>query len=382
MCSARTKSILVVGAGFAGATYARVLAECGFRVTVIDKRSHIAGNAFDYVDQNGIRIHKYGPHLFHTSNKEVFEWVSRFTGWAPYEHKVRALTPKGLEVPLPINRETVNSLFSKSLRTAEEVQLFLSSISEKITDPKNAGEYLRGNIGNELTDLFFRPYTRKMWGHELEDMSPDVVKRIPIRFDDEDRYFPNDIFQAMPRDGYTSLFDNLLNHEHISVHLNRPFQKQDEQEYQHVFSSMPIDEYHEFCLGHLPYRSIRFHNETRSQKRSTPWSVINYTDSGKFTRETHWHLLPNHLVNDTGRYTVTKEEPCNYLDNNLERYYPIKSSDGINEAIYAKYKLLSLSKKTVSFIGRCGTYQYLDMHQVINQSLAGVRKWVFANRDL
>lgn len=371
--------ILVVGAGFAGACYARTLAEKGYTVKVIDSRDHVGGNAFDFVDENGIRRHRYGPHLFHTSNARVVEWLSRFGAWVPYEHRVRAKLENGEFVPMPVNLETINRMFSKSFTTAEEVEAFLSSISEAIENPSNAAEHLYSKIGKELTDLFFRRYTKKMWDMDLEEMDASVVKRIPIRTDLEDRYFPNDQYQLMPRDGYTSIFNEIFAHENIEVSLSTNFDKSMEADFDHIFNSMPIDEYFDFSLGELPYRSIRFHHRTETSKVEFGWATTNYTDEGPRTRETYWHLLPEHLVEDTGRYTYTEEEPCDYRDNNMERYYPVKTADGRFDKIYAQYKTLADSKANMTFIGRCGTYQYLDMHQVINQSLMGAEHWLSLN---
>jgi len=371
-----SQNILVVGAGFAGACYARTLADRGLRVTVIDQRDHIGGNAFDFVDENGVRRHRYGPHLFHTSNERVVEWLKQFGSWVPYEHRVRAQLANGAFVPLPVNLETINTVFGKNFSSAEEVKIFLAEIAIPTAEPKNAAEHLYSQIGKELTDLFFRPYTKKMWEMDLEDMDAAVVKRIPLRFDLEDRYFPNDTFQIMPENGYTAIFERIFDHENIEVRLGVRFDKAMEADYDHVFNSMPIDEYYDFSLGELPYRSIRFHHRSDEKKVDYPWATTNFTDDGPRTRETYWHLLPNHLQGDTGRYTVTQEEPCDYRDNNLERYYPVKTADGRYDAIYGKYKALADAERNITFIGRCGTYQYLDMHQVINQSLMGAEAWL------
>lgn len=371
-----TKTVLVVGAGFAGACYARTLAESGYLVTVIDKRAHIGGNAYDFVDENGVRRHRYGPHLFHTSNPRVVDWLESFGDWVPYQHRVRARLADGAFVPLPINIQTINTIFDKRLKTPEETEAFLASIALPCATPKNAAEYLGSRIGQELTDLFFRPYTRKMWAVELEEMSAAVVKRIPIRFDSEDRYFPDDRFQMLPKNGYTSIFESIFDHPCIMLHLSTAFAGHMEREFDHVFNSMPIDEYFDFAFGELPYRSIRFHHRSDATAVDYGWATTNYTDRGSLTRGTYWHLLPEHLHRDGGTYTYTEEEPCDYLDNDLERYYPVKTADGRYEKVYARYKERADAEASVTFIGRCGTYQYLDMHQVINQSLAGARSWV------
>lgn len=372
-----TNTILIVGAGFAGAVHARVLAEAGHQVHVIDRRPHIAGNAYDEIDANGLRVHQYGPHLFHTNNERVVEWISRFGRFVPYEHKVEALIGPDRFVPLPVNRRTIEAVFDVSLPDADAAAAFLKTQAIPNEAPANAAEYLNSQIGRTLTDLFFRPYTKKMWGFDLEDMAAAVVQRIPIRMDDEDRYFPNDRFQIMPADGYTRVFEQILDHPAIRVSLSTAFDKSMQRDYAHCFNSMPIDEYFDECFGPLPYRSIRFHHDDRAidDERGRA-ATINFTDTGPITRETDWGRLPGHRVAESARKTVTREEPCDYRDNALERYYPVKTSDGRYDAVYKRYKALAEEKGGMTFIGRCGTYQYLDMHQVINQSLATAHAFV------
>jgi UDP-galactopyranose mutase len=372
------RRILVVGAGFAGAVHARVLAEAGFLVQVIDKRPHIAGNAFDRVDDNGIRVHAYGPHLFHSQNHRVIEWIQRFGTFVPYTHKVRARLADGKAVPLPINLDTVNAVFGTAYETAAEVEAQLAAVSLPIAAPANAAEHLYANIGQTLTDLFFRPYTKKMWGMDLEEMAAAVVKRIPLRFDRKDTYFADEDVQMMPRDGYTAVFEAILAHPNITVATSTAFEKRMLEDYDFCFNSMPIDEYYGFSLGELPYRSLKFHHETVAGLPAQGWSVLNFTGTEKFTRETSWHVLPHHVVTDTGRHTVTREEPCDYRDNDMERYYPVKTADGRFTALYETYRALAAAEPRMAFIGRCGTYQYLDMDQVINQSLMSAERFLAA----
>ncbi|HEY0181744.1 MAG TPA: FAD-dependent oxidoreductase [Rhodopila sp.] len=368
--------ILIVGAGFAGAVYARTLAEAGYRVHVIDRRDHVGGNAADFVDANGVRLHRYGPHLFHTSLTPVFDWLRRFGAWVPYVHRVRAILPDGRFAPLPVNLDTINVVFGEDLRTEPEAAAFLRRVAASIAEPRNAGEFLRSRIGDTLTDLFFRPYTRKMWGMELEEMDASVVRRLPIRFDRDDRYFPGERHQALPAEGYTALFDAILGYPNIAVTLATAYVPGMERGYAFCFNSMAIDEFFDCSLGELPYRSLRFHSRTTTEWDAAPFSVRNYTDTGPFTREAWWHCLPNHLRWETGRRTVTVEEPCDYRDNGNERYYPVKTADGRYQALYQAYHGLADRLPNMAFIGRCGTYQYLDMDQVINQSLAGARRWL------
>ena len=373
-------SILVVGAGFAGAVAARVLAEAGYSVDVIDKRSHVAGNAYDMIDPQGVRLHCYGPHLFHTSNHRTVEYLSRFTAWTPYEHHVTAQLPSGAHVPLPINRRTLEVVFGCSLRDAQDAQALLAT---KAVDygrpPANAEEYLRANLGIELTDMFFAPYTLKMWGLDLAEMDAAVVKRIPIRFDDEDRYFPNDTFQALPQDGYTALIARMLDHPQISVTTGCAFEHGMTRGRAFSFLCCPIDEYYDFRFGPLPYRSIRFHHEPiRRDAVAPPSATVNYTDRSRFTRSTYWHLLAGHDLRGGETVTRTTEEPCDYRDNDLERYYPVKTANGCYDERYRAYRALAEAEERLDFIGRCGTYQYLDMHQVVNQTLLMIEKWLVA----
>tara|TARA_A100001035_G_scaffold280240_1_gene284844 strand:- start:5496 stop:6509 length:1014 start_codon:yes stop_codon:yes gene_type:complete len=330
--------ILVVGAGFAGATVARILAEAGHTITVIDKRDHVAGNAYDYTNEHGIRIHKYGPHLFHTNNKKVFDFLGRFTEWVPYRHKVKAQLDDGRYVTLPVNRET-----------------------KEIVGEEN------------VLDIFFRPYTRKMWGKELEELDPSIIKRVPIRDDDNEDYFPNDNYQALPLMGYTSLIKKMLEHDNIDVNLDTPFDKVWLNYSDYCFNSMPIDEFFDFYHGELPYRSIKFHNVNLPMAKVLPSGTVNFTHDGPYTRVTEWKNLPCHGFNS--QYTtLTYEEPCDYIDNDMERYYPVKDVDGKNRETYEKYKEMIGSSMT--FIGRCGQYVYVDMHQAVNSSIQVAEKFI------
>lgn len=311
---------------------ARELAERGFQVQVIDKRNHLAGNAYDYTNEVGIRVHKYGPHLFHTSNLKVVEWLSRFTEWTPYQHKVKALLENGRLVTLPVNKET-----------AEIVG--------------------KGNI----IDTFFRPYTRKMWGVELDQLDPDIINRVPIRSDMNELYFPNDSFQALPSEGYTKLIENIIDCHGVKVDLATHFEHGMESEFSFVFNSMPIDEYFNYTFGRLPYRSIKFHTFTVPTPHLLPVATVNFTHNGPFTRMTEWKNLPGHGQNRDFT-TLTIEEPCDESENKNERYYPVKDIKGDNMKVLAAYKSVKL--KNMAFIGRCGLYAYLDMHQAISSSLA------------
>lgn len=334
------KNVLIVGCGLSGAVLARELAEKNYSVTILDKKNHIAGNCYDFIDENGIKTHKYGPHIFHTNNKEVFDYLSRFTEWIDYKHKVKALLKDGRLVTLPVNQETKNI------------------------------------VGQEnIIDLFYKPYTKKMWGLELDQIDPSVYNRIKIRDDLNDFYFPDDSFQYLPKEGYTKLVENLINHTNIKINLDFVFNSETNiNEYFHVFNSMPIDEYFNYCLGKLEYRSIKFHDIYFPNNKIYPVATVNYTNNGAFTRITEWKNLPNHGVNPN-LTKLTLEEPCDYTANNNERYYPVKDLSGKNKELYKKYKLLALNNSKMTFIGRLGSYVYIDMDQAVNMSLLLAKKF-------
>ncbi|CAI8323318.1 MAG: UDP-galactopyranose mutase [Gammaproteobacteria bacterium] len=322
---------LIVGAGFSGAVLARELAEKGHLVDVIDKREHIGGNCYDFVDDTGIRAHRYGPHIFHTNNAAVVDWVSRFGEWTPYEHKVKAMLGDGQLVTMPPNRETA-----------------------RIVGKDN------------IVDTLFRPYTKKMWDMEIEDLDQSIIKRVPIRDDDNELYFPKDKFQIMPVNGYTSIFEKIFDHANIKLFLSTQFSKSMEADYLHTFNCMPIDEYYDFAFGELPYRSLKFKNVTLDAPHIFELPTINFTNDGPYTRVTEWKNYPRHGVNDY-LTKLTFEEPVDYRDNNMERYYPVKDIHGKNRETYAKYA--GIRNEKVTFIGRCGLYVYIDMHQAINMAL-------------
>jgi UDP-galactopyranose mutase len=324
--------VLVVGAGLTGAVIARELADSGLYVDVIEARDHIGGNAYDFVNEHGIRVHRYGPHLFHTSNLQVVDWLSRFTEWTPYQHRVKAQLLDGRYVTLPVNAET-------------------ASIVGK----------------DHIIDTFYRPYTRKMWGMELEQLDPGIISRVPIRDDLNELYFPNDSFQALPTHGYTRIFERIFEHERIRVHLKTRYSPGLEKGYLHCFNSMPIDEFFGFSLGELPYRSIKFHTVTLGMNRVLPTATVNFTHDGPHTRVTEWKQLPGHGQNAC-QTTLTFEEPCDFRENSRERYYPVKDLQGVNRSLYLKYR--NLTSPTMTFVGRCGLYAYLDMHQAVSHALS------------
>lgn len=411
--------ILVVGAGFAGSTVARELAEAGHEITVIDARDHIAGNAYDFINEHGIRVHKYGPHLWHTSNDEVQEWASKFTEWVDYRHSVTALREDGTLTPLPINHQTIIDVFGEEfeefaldsgdayLHDDTDDLVYLGDIRKvaakfletKVTkhDPvTNSREHVENSVGVELCNLFFAPYTKKMWGLELEDLPASVAARIPTNVESGSfEYFPKDKYQCIPKAGYTAMVGNILNHPNITVRLDSVFvggqvwrngyrldtgvtgQATGEGGWDHVFTSQPIDTYFDCSLGELPWRSIKMNTYSLPLPEVYMSAVTNFTNDGPFTRVTEWKQLPAHGTNPYWT-TVTVEEPCDYKDNDHERYYPVKTSQRNcpNRALYNEYVDLAEQQKNVTFIGRCGTYQYLDMWAVIAQSLKIARDFI------
>ncbi|MDA3962929.1 MAG: NAD(P)-binding protein [Planctomycetota bacterium] len=362
------KRVLVVGAGFAGAVVARELADHGdYQVDVIDIRAHIAGNCFDPRDPaSGLRIHRYGPHIFHTSDQGVVDYLSRFTEWLPYQHRVQAYVAGVGHVPVPINRTTLNTLYGLNLADEAAVRAFLDTVRQPIAEHTSALDVALNAFGAELTELFFARYTRKMWGLGLEDLPAEVLRRLPIRYDDSDGYFA-DRFQAMPAEGYEGLFQRLLDHEAIRVHLGTADDPSRHGEYHHVFTSAPIDVFFDEIHGPLPYRSIQF--ETRSVPgHQQPVPTVNFTDDGPYTRETDWRLYPGCAGHNDSAVVLTRERPCSYQDNNFERFYPVKTVDGAPQQRYAQYQALASQRNDISFIGRCGQYRYYDMHQVVANS--------------
>ncbi len=351
------KKILVVGAGLAGATIARVLAEKSFSVHIIEKRNHIAGNAYDYINSNNERIHKYGPHLLHCNkNDKALSFLTRFTSWIHYEHKVRALLPDGRTTPLPINKNTLEDVYEKTFKSEEEVKKFLDSIRDKKIIPKNTDEFFEANVGNKLADLFFRPYTKKMWGLEPKELAVSIGARLPIRTNDDDRYF-NDSFQALPKDGYTKMVAKMIGHENIKINLETNFIKGMELDYDHSFLCIPIDKFYNYRYGVLPYRSIHF--ESREESLNLETAVINFTDKSPYTRKTQWNLLPNSGKSNKIKNTITYEIPCSLENNPEEYYYPVQTIQA--KKIYEKYKKLSKKQKNITFCGRTGLFKYIDM---------------------
>jgi UDP-galactopyranose mutase len=353
---------LVVGAGFAGATVAERLAAHGRRVLVVDKRPHIAGNAYDSYDADGVLVHHYGPHIFHTNSKEVFDYLSAFTEWRPYAHRVLAQVD-GQLVPIPINLDTINALYGTHL-SADELEAFLAARREVRPEVRNSEDVVVSKVGRELFEKFYRGYTRKQWGREPRELDASVAGRVPVRTNRDPRYF-TDAYQAMPRHGYTALFARMLQRPGISVLLQADFREvRHEVAYEHLVFTGPVDEYFDHCFGPLPYRSLRFVFESHAAERVQPVATINYPNDYDFTRVTEF----KHITGQVHGRTVLVYE---YPQAEGDPYYPVPAPEA--RQLYARYAELAERERRVTFVGRLGTYRYYNMDQVVAQALTTVR---------
>lgn len=363
--------VVVVGAGFAGSVMAERLAnDAGLNVLVVDRRPHVAGNAFDRFDDAGVLMHQYGPHIFHTNSQEIVDYLSRFTDWRPYEHRVLA-DVRGQQVPIPINRTTLNALYGCALESDEAAAAFLASRAEPVADIKTSEDVVVSAVGRELYETFFRGYTRKQWGLDPSELDKAVTARVPTRTNTDDRYF-TDTFQAMPLHGFTRMFERILDHPNIELLLGTDFAEvQGAVTYDRLVFTGPIDEYFGHRHGRLPYRSLRFRHETVEQEWVQPVAVVNYPDeSVPYTRVTEYKHLTGQQAPAT---SITYEYPAAEGD----PYYPIPRPE--NQALFKRYEALAAAEENVVFVGRLATYRYYNMDQVVGQALATYRK-MFAAR--
>ena len=355
---------LVVGAGFAGGVLAERLANgMGKRVLVVDKREHIAGNTFDYVDDAGILVHKYGPHIFHTNSNEVVQYLSRFTEWHDYEHRVLA-SVDGQLLPIPINLDTINRMYGLHLDAAG-MQAFLAERAHAPAQIKTSEDIVVSRVGRELYEKFFRNYTRKQWGLDPSELDASVAGRIPVRFDRDDRYF-TDTFQAMPKHGYTRLFEHMLDAPNITVRtgVNYAEVAQAHPGAKVIFTG-PVDEYFDYRFGPLPYRSLEFKHESFNKAQYQTAAVVNYPNDHAYTRVTEFKYL-------TGQVAAKTSVVFEYPRADGDPYYPIPRPE--NALLYAKYKELADRQAGVHFVGRLATYKYYNMDQVVAQALVTYRK--------
>jgi len=357
----REHDVLVVGAGFAGAVMAeRLAADWGKRVLVVDRRSHIGGNAYDARDASGVLIHPYGPHIFHANGQAIIDYLSRFTAWRPYEHRVLAEV-RGERLPIPINRKTVNRFFGVNL-AENEVDAFLAARAEPVEPIRTSADVVLSRVGRELYEAFFQGYTRKQWGLDPSQLDKSVTARVPTRANDDDRYF-QDRFQQMPRNGYTAMFRRMLDHPNIEVALGTDYADIVRgRSFDHVVFTGPIDEYFGHRFGRLPYRSLHFRHETLDQPWAQPVAVVNYPDAAvPYTRVTEFKHL-------TGQVHPRTSLCYEYPSAEGDPYYPIPRPE--NARLYAQYEALADATPDVTFVGRLATYRYLNMDQVVGQALA------------
>ena len=355
---------LIVGAGFAGSVLAeRLASEGGKRVLVCDRRPHVGGNAYDYHNEDGILVHKYGPHIFHTNSEEVFSYLSRFTAWRPYEHRVLAQVGE-LRLPVPINRTTLNELYGLGLKNEDDAAAFLASRAEACEAIKSSRDVVVSQVGGDLYRTFFEGYTRKQWGLDPSQLDKSVTARVPTRTNTDDRYFL-DTYQAMPLDGFTSMFQNMLDHENITVMTGSEYSELKGRAAHTIFTG-PIDEYFDYRFGKLPYRSLTFRHETHDKQRVLPVGVINYPSQDvPYTRVTEY----KHLTGQVHPKTTLCYE---YAGDEGDPYYPVPRAE--NQALYKQYEALARERTDVTFVGRLGTYKYYNMDQVVGQALSTFRR--------
>ncbi|MBD5656242.1 MAG: UDP-galactopyranose mutase [Candidatus Eremiobacteraeota bacterium] len=354
---------LVVGAGLAGSTIAERLATTqDATVLVVDRRDHVAGNAHDDAFIDGLQYHAYGPHIFHTNSQRVVDYLSQFTSWRPYEHRVLSRVA-GKLVPMPINRTTINRLFDTELDEAG-IERFLNGRAERFPRIDNSEQMIRSRIGTELYRAFFRGYTRKQWGRDPSQLDASVCGRIPTRTGDDDRYFSDD-FQAMPSEGYTAMVRRMLDQPTIDVRLGVDYRDVAKTvQARHTVFTGPIDEYYKYRYGRLPYRSLSFEFETVPVPQLQEAACINEPDEQiPYTRTTEYKFLTGQRA---PRTIVSREYPGADGD----PFYPIPCAE--SRELYQRYATLAKNEANVTFAGRLGEYKYFNMDQVVASALGKV----------
>jgi UDP-galactopyranose mutase len=355
---------LVVGAGFAGSVIAQQLAsQRDEQVLLIDRRPHIGGNAYDRYDRAGILIHQYGPHIFHTNSRMIFDYLSQFTDWRAYEHRVLAYVDNML-LPIPINLDTVNRLYGLNL-TSEELESWFAQQAEPIENIRTSEDVVVSKVGRDLFRKFFKGYTQKQWGVHPRELDKSVTARVPTRTNRDDRYF-GDEFQFMPAGGYTRIFERMLSHPNIKIMLQTDYAEiKNKIPHRRTVFTGPIDEFFGFRLGKLPYRSLHFEHVTLEKEWHQPVAVVNYPQTENYTRVTEY----KHLTGQVHPHTsITYEYPSDKGD----PYYPVPRAE--NQELYKKYEALALETRDVWFVGRLATYRYYNMDQVVGQALSTFRR--------
>jgi UDP-galactopyranose mutase len=362
---------LVVGAGFAGAVVAEQMARnFGRKVLVVDRRPHIGGNAYDHYNDHGLLVHKYGPHIFHTNSRDVFEYLSRFTQWRNYEHRVLA-NVDGQLVPIPINLDTVNRLYNLSL-TSDQLEGFFASIAEPVSSVRTSEDVVVSRVGRMLYEKMFRGYTRKQWGLDPSELDASVTARIPVRTSRDDRYF-TDTYQCMPLRGYTRMFENMLDHPNIEICTGVDYRDViSKVGFDQMIYTGPIDEFFGYQFGKLPYRSLEFKHETYEQDVHQPAAVVNYPNEHPYTRITEFKYL-------TGQAHAKTSVVYEYPRAEGDPYYPVPKPE--NAVLYKQYQMLAEATPNVHFVGRLATYKYYNMDQVVAQALTLCGKLLGATRS-
>jgi UDP-galactopyranose mutase len=355
---------LVVGAGFAGSVLAERLAtELDLRVMVVDRRSHIGGNAYDRHDDAGLLIHPYGPHIFHTNSAQIFDYLSRFTRWRPYQHRVLA-SVDGQLVPIPINLDTVNRLYGLQL-TAFELERFFESVAEKHERIETSEQVVVSKVGRDLYNKLFRGYTRKQWGLDPSELDASVTARVPTRTNRDDRYFA-DTYQVMPLHGYTRMFEAMLAHPNIKVLLNTDYREVAGLiPWRHMIYTGPIDAFFDYRYGRLPYRSLDFEHATLPAERFQPVGTVNYPNDYAYTRISEFKHI-------TGQSHACTSVVYEYPRSDGDPYYPVPRPE--NAALYKRYEADAAVLPHVTFVGRLATYKYYNMDQVVGQALAAFKR--------
>lgn len=351
---------LIIGSGFAGSVLAEQLAAAGKSVAIADRRNYVGGNAADEKNSHGILCHLHGPHLFHTNSERIFGYLSKFTKWRNYEHRVLA-SVDGALYPFPVNLDTINRVYGSKMDSDALAGFLEAAIkaSGVCLPAQNAAEACIARMGVHLFKVFFQNYTRKQWGRCASLLDPSVTAKIPIRLDLEDRYF-TDRFQAVPEEGYTRMFENMLGNENITRFMGTAYQDVKHVPHEKLIFTGPADEYFGHRFGPLPYRSLRFEHNTLNQDRFQPVGTVNYPNDHEFTRITEW----KHITGQEHRKTtITREFPCESGD----PYYPIPCKE--SATLYQRYKALADREKNVFFVGRLATYRYLNMDQVVGSAL-------------
>lgn len=359
---------LIVGAGLAGCVMAERLAtQAGQRVLVVDRRPHIGGNAWDHYNRDGLLIHPYGPHIFHTNSAQVFDYLSRFTRWRPYQHRVLA-SVEGQLLPMPINLDTVNRLYGLHL-DSESLEAFFQQRAEPVATVRNSEDVVVGRVGRDLYNKFFRGYTRKQWGLDPSELDAGVAARVPVRCNRDDRYF-TDTYQAMPLHGYARMFEAMLDHPGIQLMLNTEYRDIVHLlPWKHMVYTGPIDAFFDHCYGALPYRSLRFEHVTHplppGRETLQPCATINHPNEETYTRVTEFKHL-------TGQQHPATALVYEYPQAHGDPYYPVPRTE--NLALYRRYEAQAAQLEDVTFIGRLATYRYYNMDQVVAQALSQFRQ--------